>query len=445
MPTQKLALAEIQTRDDLQPRIQMNMFVVTDYAEAMREGRTFPPVEVVWDGSSYWLWDGFHRRRAAEQAGLTEIDAHVTEGTLEDAQWLALSANRTHGMRRGNEDKRRGVKLALRHPNGINLSDNQIAEHCGVSQPFVGKIRAEIFPTYNDYKSRSGADGRIYDVSNIGHHNGHTRPSPTERLNPQALDLLRFEPVAEDRHQLERIARLPESQQIEVARYLASGETESVVSALKELNRESIPTLIPQAYEVDGCHVVIGDAKEMDLSRFPHKYKVIVADPPWDYDITIKQGTTEGQYLSMTDQDLFDMPVSELAHDDCVLFLWGTWPKLPQAMALVKAWGFKHITGLPWIKTTSNGHLDYGVGYWVRGVSEYFLIARRGNVSVEPLRLRGYAGLLWENYGHSRKPNNIYQLAEALEGPYLELFARRPKFNWTVFGNDPALAQKVFA
>lgn len=210
----------------------------------------------------------------------------------------------------------------------------------------------------------------------------------------------------------------------------------------KKRNRVEPP--IPSTYKADGCHVVMGDAKKLDLSQFPHRYKVIVADPPWSYDVTIKQGTTEGQYLSLTDQDLFDMPVSDLAHADCVLFLWGTWPKLPQALEVIKAWGFKYVTGLPWIKTTVNGNLDYGVGYWVRGVSEYYLIAKRGNVSVEPLRMKGYAGLLWENLGHSRKPNNIHELAKALPGPYLELFARSPKYGWTVFGNDPALTQKVF-
>lgn len=443
MSTRKLALAEIQTRDDLQPRIQMNMFVVTDYADAMCEGRIFPPIEVVWDGQNYWLWDGFHRKRAAEQAGLTEIDAHVIEGTLEDAQWLALSANRTHGMRRSNEDKRRAVELALRHPRATEefkkaqkINYSTIAEHCGVSVNLTRMIWLKIHP--------SEVIESLHDASFQKSLNGHTRSGPTERLTSQALDLLRFEPVAEDRHQLERIARLPESQQIEVARYLASGETGSVVSALKELNRESIPALTPQAYEIDGCHVVMGDAKKIDLSQFPHRYKVIVADPPWSYDVTIKQGTTEGQYLSLTDQDLFDMPVSELAHEDCVLFMWGTWPKLPQALEVIKAWGFKYVTGLPWIKTTVNGNLDYGVGYWVRGVSEYYLIAKRGNVSVEPLRMKGYAGLLWENLGHSRKPNNIHELAKALPGPYLELFARSPKYGWTVFGNDPALTQKVF-
>lgn len=171
MPTQKLALAEIQTRDELQPRIQMNIFIITDYADAMREGRTFPPIEVVWDGSTYWLWDGFHRTRAAKQAGLVEIEVNITEGTKEDAEWLALSANRTHGLRRSNEDKRRAVELALKHPKAAGLSNYEIALHCGVSDEFVRKMKPIYQPLVDKSLPRTvNRNGSSYtmNTANIG-------------------------------------------------------------------------------------------------------------------------------------------------------------------------------------------------------------------------------------------------------------------------------------
>jgi hypothetical protein len=91
-------------------------------------------------------------------------------GTQQDAQWYSYSANQTHGLRRTNADKAKAVKAALAHPNGAKMSDGAIAEHVGVSQPFVGKHRAAINPTHNGYQSpaRTGRDGRTINTAGIG-------------------------------------------------------------------------------------------------------------------------------------------------------------------------------------------------------------------------------------------------------------------------------------
>lgn len=181
--------------------------------------------------------------------------------------------------------------------------------------------------------------------------------------------------------------------------------------------------------------IIRGDARNMDLAQFPHPYGVIIADPPWEYRVTKGQGIAEDQYSTMNMSDLKAMPVPELCADDCILFLWGTWPKLPEVVSLMAAWEFEYVTGLPWVKTNKkNGKLFYGIGYWVRGCSEYILIGRRGKVS--PPRLKGFMGILSPTFQHSRKPDSVHQIAEALPGPYLELFARRSRPGWTVFGNE---------
>lgn len=178
---------------------------------------------------------------------------------------------------------------------------------------------------------------------------------------------------------------------------------------------------------------IAGDARCLDLASFD-KYGVIVADPPWQYRVTKGEGTAQEQYSTMTDDEIWTMPVEKLAAENCILFLWGTWPKLPEATATLEHWGFDYVTGLPWIKMTKGRGINYGVGYWVRGCSEYVLIGRRGSVS--PPRLKGYLGLLSPNLHHSRKPESIHVLAEALPGPYLELFGRRMRQGWDVFGNE---------
>lgn len=173
------------------------------------------------------------------------------------------------------------------------------------------------------------------------------------------------------------------------------------------------------------------------------KYGVIVSDPPWQYGNSGCRGAAENHYPTMAIDDICALPVHDLADDNSVLFLWATWPLLPEAMRVVSAWGFTYVTAFPWIKIvgmpsiTLWGELEikpqYGVGFWVRGASELIIIARRGEVSPPN---SGFVGLLSPNLRHSRKPDNIHHIAEQLSGPYLEMFARRPKAGWDVWGNQ---------
>lgn len=181
--------------------------------------------------------------------------------------------------------------------------------------------------------------------------------------------------------------------------------------------------------------IITGDATQLNISDFPNRYGVIVADPPWPYRVSKGQGAAKDQYSLMTDDEIYTMPVSQLAKSDAILLLWGTWPKLPEALKTMAAWGFEYVTGFPWVKMNRNGHgIYYGVGYWVRGCSECVFIGRRGEVSAP--RLEGFLGLMSPNLQHSRKPDDIYEIAEALPGPYLELFARRSRAGWHSFGNE---------
>ena len=190
-------------------------------------------------------------------------------------------------------------------------------------------------------------------------------------------------------------------------------------------------------YDIEDSTVIVGDARDMDLSQFPSRYHVIIADPPWHYNATTGRGIAEDHYNGvLAIEDLKAMPISELAEDDCVLFMWGTWPMLPDVLSLISAWDFEYKTGLPYVKMDKSGeHPYYGVGRWVRGATEYVLICVRGSVS-PPAELKNYMGIMSPNLEHSRKPNDVHELAETLEGPYLELFARRSRPGWTVFGNE---------
>ena len=183
--------------------------------------------------------------------------------------------------------------------------------------------------------------------------------------------------------------------------------------------------------------IVAGDARTLTPDLFPYRYGVVVADPPWAYAqwSERKQGAARSVYNLLSTADLCAMPVKDIAKTDSVLLLWGTWPKLPDALQVMAAWGFEYVTGFPWVKLTPSGEgIHYGIGFWVRGCSEFVFIGRRGNVS--PPRLEGILGLIAPNLHHSRKPDDVHDIAETLPGPYLELFARRSRLGWTSFGND---------
>ena len=95
------------------------------------------------------------------------------------------------------------------------------------------------------------------------------------------------------------------------------------------------------------------------------KYQVIYADPPWSYRSGKVQGAAQNHYPTMTDQDLYQLPVSSLADKNCVLFLWCTFPKLSEALNLINAWGFTYKTvAFVWVKQNKSGKgYFWGLGW----------------------------------------------------------------------------------
>lgn len=130
----KLKLDIIRRDGETQCRSTLNNEVICEYAEALAGGAEFPPLRVWYDGSNYWLSDGFHRLAAAEMAGVPEVDADVHAGTRSDAQWDSYAANSYHGLRRSRTDVETTIKRALIHENAARLSNNELARHLGIPE-----------------------------------------------------------------------------------------------------------------------------------------------------------------------------------------------------------------------------------------------------------------------------------------------------------------------
>ena len=141
---QSIAIEKIRMDGGTQPRSQLLEEVVAEYAEDMKQGATFPPVTVYYDGEEYWLADGFHRVRAIASTGSKEVVAEVKSGSQRDAVLFAVGANAVHGLRRTNADKRRAVERLLRDHEWSQWSNVEIAKKCQVDEKTVRNIRKQL-------------------------------------------------------------------------------------------------------------------------------------------------------------------------------------------------------------------------------------------------------------------------------------------------------------
>ena len=165
MSSSDVSIERIRLDGGTQVRVEIDPDVVADYAERIRAGDQFPPVRQVFDGESYWLIDGHQRIAAYLKLGRKTVPAQVTMGTLEEAIWESLAANRTNGQRLTNADKSKAVTTALiRWP---DKTERVIAEHVGVSHTMVANVRKELVNVGKlcQHDERTGADGKTYKSS----------------------------------------------------------------------------------------------------------------------------------------------------------------------------------------------------------------------------------------------------------------------------------------
>lgn len=177
------------------------------------------------------------------------------------------------------------------------------------------------------------------------------------------------------------------------------------------------------------------------------RFAAIYADPPWYFKNYSAKGTGRAaisHYSVMSLDELKTLPIAEHAAKDCALFMWATDPMLPEALDLMRAWGFAYKTvAFNWVKLNKGGVTQRvadtpfftGLGYWTRANPELCLLGTRGKpkrVSKAVRRL-----VVSERREHSRKPDEVYERIEQLvEGPYLELFAREARCSWAAIGDQ---------
>ena len=174
-----------------------------------------------------------------------------------------------------------------------------------------------------------------------------------------------------------------------------------------------------------------------------NKYNIIYADPPWKYNSRNNINTRFGggvfnKYSLMTMEEIKSLPISNLAEENCALFLWCTFPYLDKQIKLFDYWGFRYCTlGFSWIKTNSkNGKPFFGVGYYAKSNCEICLMGMKGQL--KPISNKVSSVIISPRREHSKKPDEVRNKIVELFGdlPRIELFAREKVEGWNSWGNE---------
>lgn len=189
--TNHISVDKIRVDGGTQMRAVINEETVKEYTERYLAGERMPALVVFYDGSTYWLADGFHRHRALVDSATPRALCEIHKGTQRDAVLFGCGANASHGLRRTNADKRRAVEALLRDEEWAQWGDNRIARQCGVSHTFVSSVRES---SCNGCKIDADAPrlvergGKVYEqnTANIGKRSEPHEEAPSPSLLPPA-------------------------------------------------------------------------------------------------------------------------------------------------------------------------------------------------------------------------------------------------------------------
>ena len=179
-----LNLAVLRLDGDTQARLALSQEKVQEYAALMEDGEEFRPIDAFFDGSDYWLADGFHRYFATKANKKTSITATIHNGTLDEAQLFAFAANKGHGLHMTATDIRHCIVRMLEHPVWSGWTNAAIAKHVGTSKMTVGRVKSAMTepeepaePAEKKYVNKHGQEATI-DTTNLGRKAKQAEPEP---------------------------------------------------------------------------------------------------------------------------------------------------------------------------------------------------------------------------------------------------------------------------
>lgn len=258
----QIKLKKIKFDERLQNRVKIDTDTVKEYSDAIDAGVKLPDVTVFFDGSDYWLADGFHRYHAHNNLDILEINADVRNGTLRDAILFSVGVNAAHGLRRTNADKRKAVETLLADEEWGRWSNNEIAKRCNVSDHLVADVKKfslrENEVTEKVYTTKHGTTA-VMNTANIGSKsnssqenksskNSNVKEEIEEKITSDQETYGDFDPIAELEQAHKEIERL--TQIIESDDQLAEANKEiKRLSSLCETQQFRINSLMSEKAE----------------------------------------------------------------------------------------------------------------------------------------------------------------------------------------------------
>ena len=220
---------------------------------------------------------------------------------------------------------------------------------------------------------------------------------------------------------------------------------ENIKNAMRILSKESgipIGTLRRWYYGIENKKRIINDPPTKktnyetcavsdlyELIKRGKKFSTIYADPPWKYSNQATRSATSNHYDTMTVEDISNLPIPEFTTENAHLHLWTTNAFLFDAKTIIEAWGFEYKSCFVWVKP------QMGIGNYWRVSHEFLLFGLKGK---QPFLDRGQKS--WRELNrtkHSKKPEDVALTIEKVSpGPWIELFGRKTRDNWTVWGNE---------
>ena len=365
--------------------------------ESIRAHGVKVPVEYDETGK---ILDGHHRVKICQELGIADWPRIVRFGMSEvekAAHILALNAARRHltlddlaEMRKRRidlETQLRGEGQSLRAiADRAGVSHIQVRNDLGVSASGVNQLTPELV---------TGKDGKAYPA----------RKNAIVLFNPSRQVVAKAKQVVE----------------------AAEAEPERFGSLVAEMDRTG---------KIGGAYRKLKRARDAEALATVQpptgKFRTIVIDPPWHWgdegDVS-QMGRSRPTYATIPIAELHELPVPDLATDDCHIYLWITNRSLPKGFALLETWDFRYITTLTWAKPS------IGIGNYFRNNTEHILFGVKGKLAL----LEHDQGTWFtapRGSQHSSKPDEAYRIiARCSPGPRLNMFSRQEREGFTLWGN----------
>lgn len=368
---------------------------VAELAESIREIGLLHPITVTRD---FHLIAGAHRLEACQRLGWREIDCSFLDGDSLHTELAEIDEN----LIRNDLDAISIGELAIRRDDildklGMRASsgDNRFSKN-------RGEPGAPLPKTTEHIAKEIGVSKRALQENK----------QLARDLVPEVKEVIRKEDIP--KKDALKLARMKPDEQKALAEKIASGAAKSVVDAKRLTVRENV--------------------HETQALATGAKFRVVYADPPWQYGnkLVAGYGAAENHYPVMSIAELCQLPVAEITEENAVLFLWTTSPLLEECFEVVRAWGFRYKTSFVWDKVKHN------MGHYNSVRHELLLVCTKGSCTPDVAKLFDSVVSVERSAKHSEKPECFREMIDTLytHGQKVELFARKPASGWQIWGNQ---------